>query len=403
MVQRLMILIAVFGRRIAVRWGSACITAVLSLLIGVARLPAQENSAAPQHPPQMNADLLDELDQQFADLVENAHRSVVSIRGQLRRAQVGGARPGQIPVQVTGSGFLLPGGIVVTTAEVVANITNPSVIFPDGPSIRATAIGWDTRTNIAILRIKPRPGQVGLHVGDSKKVRAGNLAITIGNYSGFDDSATLGIISNAHQKAMSSKDGKHYESLIQFQGAVGGGSIGSPLLNRRGEVIGMVIGMMMGPGVDSNSARFKIIGSSNMGFALPSAVIRDMLDGIVQNAKPLPEAGWFGFNLPKGSDSTEVIEIYVDSPADHAGMQIGDIVIAVDDEPIRTNSELRRMAEQLSAGQKVRIDLRRGEKTLQLQLEITPKPDPKDWIKKPGPPGRVGISTDDVIFYHPMS
>jgi serine protease Do len=377
------------------------ILVALVLLAAPGPLSAQKAQSPQQSGPQTPApmDLLDLLDQRLADMVEVAGKSVVSIRGQMRRTLpvVG---PGQSSVLVTGTGFLISDGTVVTTAEVVVNITNPSIVFPDGSSLRATAMSMDVHANIATLKIKVKSGERQLRWGDSARVRAGNLAVTIGNHSGFADSAALGMVANPHQKAMSSKDGKHYESLIQFQGTVGGGGIGSPLLNLHGEVIGMVIGMVTGPGADPDVPSIRILGSSNMGFALPAATIRDALDGLIQNLKPLPEAGWFGLNAKSdpGAAGVTVFKVFPDSPAEHVGIQIGDVILTVDDEPIRSVSNLRSLSDQLSSGQKVKLELRRGDRVFPVLLDITPKRDDEGDTKPHDRPPHVGRA-DAAPYY----
>jgi S1-C subfamily serine protease len=387
-----MVLRSVVGRR-AARLG---IMFLLLLSVG-----AVERSGAQAKPPPQT-DLMDILNDRLADAVADAHIAVVSIKGHIRRSTVemrvmaarhpelAGSMATRTPI--TGSGFLLPGGIVVTAAEVVAGVSNPSVVLADGKSVRAIAMSSDERSNIAILKIKIQHMETGLHWGDPTKLRAGYLAITIGNQSGFANSAALGMISVMDQKGITTTGGRHYDSLIQFQGEVGGGSIGSPLLNLHGEVIGMVVAAMIGPGVDAGGARPLLPGGSTMGFAVPATAIRESLDGLLQSARPLPPAGWFGIDVDKHRAPGEVAVsgIYIDSPAEHAGVQPGDVVLSIDDAPIRSEADLQRVSEQLSAGQKVRMALKRGDRFLNVQLDITPKPDPKQW-KIRSQPEHVGM------------
>jgi S1-C subfamily serine protease len=376
---------------------------------------AQNNPTDAPPPPHVppfggQGDLLDLLNDRLAEIVNAAHDSVVSIKGHLKRPLPEGHLPGfplppsgnglAVQLPVTGSGFLLPGGIVVTTAEVVVGLSTPSVVLADGRTVRATAIGYDERTNVALLRIKLPHPEIGLHWGDSSKVRAGHLAVTIGNLFGFTNSASFGMISTPDQKAVSTNGGRHYEGLIQFQGALSGGGSGSPLFNLHGEVTGMVIGII---DPATNGAHVPS-GGATMGFALPAAAIQKQMGNILQNMKPLPTAGWIGIRVRNrpGNGDVMVTRIYQGSPADVAGVQLGDVVSEIDDEPIRSETDLTRVADQLCAGQKLRVELRRGDRSFILQIEITPKPDDPTQLKTRSLPPRVGVMPDGILFVHPM-
>ncbi len=148
-----------------------------------------------------------------------------------------------IYVPVIGSGFLVQGDLVVTTCEVAENIINPVVWLADGrTTLRVLAKSLDRENNVAIFkvaRLQTGEARQPLRLGDSESIFPGSLAVTIGNQAGFANSSGLACIAKTGRRARS---GSHfYASLIQFQGAVGPGSSGSPLISTSGDVVGMVI------------------------------------------------------------------------------------------------------------------------------------------------------------------
>ncbi len=160
-----------------------------------------------------------------------------------------------VPTEITGSGFLTEGGYVVTTAEVAEQMIDPVVVMPDGRHIRVDGMNADWQSNVAILRIVTLDSMAGLRWGDSEIVRPGCLAITIGNQAGFATSAGLGMVAATHRAAVSGN--RRYHNLIQFQGAISGGSSGGPLLSSRGEVVGMIIAMPASGPFDQPNGRMK--------------------------------------------------------------------------------------------------------------------------------------------------
>jgi S1-C subfamily serine protease len=369
--------------------------------------------------PSASLDLLAILDAQLGDLVGQTRSAVVSIHGQVdlppplpppfpSRGNADVVPPIATHLPVTGSGFLLPGGVVVTTAEVVNGVTDPYVVLVDGRRIKATGINSDPRANIAILRITGVDTTLGLRWGDSQNVRAGNLAITIGNQSGFAGSAALGLIASVGQQARSADNSRHYDNLIQFQGALGAGGSGSPLINTRGEVIGIVIGIVVGPqsqsvanyrphppGQDRPGAadggrpsampvsQTLIFGGSNMGFALPADRVRVEVEALVQGVKSLPAEGWLGIQADRAEGGLLITSIYVGSPADHAGVQPGDLLVTVNGQAMHSSRDLRRATDLLIEGQDLTVQIRRNDKTQELHLHILAKPEQESIDRTP--------------------
>lgn len=365
--------------------------------------------------------------------------------------------------EITGSGFLTEGGYVVTTAEVAEQTIDPMVVMPDGRHIRVAGMNADRQSNIAILRIITQDSVSGLRWGDSEKVRPGCLAITIGNQSGFAASAGLGMVAATHRAAFS---GNHrYQNLIQFQGAISGGSSGGPLLNSRGEVVGMVIAMPASGSFDPPNGRHSnpanpdanekervkeagqgnnqrntppsagadardtghngadrselervsegaqpsrttvimISSASSMGFALPANDIHRIVDALKAGVKDFPKHGWLGLrpveNGPEGS-GVVVGTVWIDGPADRAGIQPGDILIELQNSAIHSWSDVRPFFGGLQEGQTLMGKVRRGMQDITVKLAISPRPDGEaiKRMKTKQLPPRVGMAEQNTLF-----
>ena len=219
--------------------------------------------------PSASGGLLGQLGRELSAILLQNREGVVLIRGfrqmtfpqQNIVASKGPLAPGASAiiviqtsaVPVIGSGFLVQGDIVVTTAEVAQDIINPMVILADNRSLRVLAKSLDSKNNIAIFKVEKPTSETDRHVlqlGDSDAVFPGELTVTIGNQAGFSTSGGLAFIAQTRQRARSGD--RVYPNLIQFQGAISPGSSGSPLLSPTGEVIGMV---MAAPDITQGSFR----------------------------------------------------------------------------------------------------------------------------------------------------
>lgn len=230
----------------------------MSLAVGALPAMGRAQTAHPSEPappvtfsPSASGGVLSQIGRELSDLLLQNRGGVVMIRGHrlLTPLQAGmgtdrlivpGVSGGPPPAMaVIGSGFLVQGNVVVTTAEVAEGIQRPIVISSDGKRLRVTASSVDASRNLAILIVEGMDATRALRLGDSEGVLPGMLAVTIGTQAGFRNSGGLAFIAQTGRAAAS---GEHrYNNLIQFQGAIGPGSSGSPLLGPTGEVIGIVM------------------------------------------------------------------------------------------------------------------------------------------------------------------
>ena len=408
------------------------------LLVGGGAVVAQSptpNSQPPARPPS----LLKQMEAEVAVMVAQTQGSVVSIEGRItllnflfpssvsselmrqfdrlppeRRAE---AERNFLHIQESlkstdkdkmfvagapqaGSGFLIPSGFVVTTAEVMENLTEIVIVLPNGKRMHPQWINADPYSNIAVIKLET-DASPGLAWGDSQRVKAGHFAVAIGNQAGFANSACLGLVSGINRSGRSGT--LRYHGLIQFQGVVGAGNSGSPLLNSSGEVIGMVVATPCGdselgvragmpvpsgnpqmPPMPNNEKQKPAIvffdGMANTGFALPAHQLQPIVETLCKgvNVKPVRD-GWLGISIPKkdrdGEMAARVNGIYRNSPAHRAGILPGDIVIAINGQPTRTLDAMRKAILNIKAGKTLRLDILRSGTQHQRTLTIEARPD----------------------------
>ncbi len=294
----------------------------------------------------------------------------------------------------TGSGFVLRGGFIITTAEVAERIEEPTIVFADGRRAEVLWTNIDSAANIAALKIAG-PSDFGMDWGDSAALRPGAIAVVIGSQGEFPRSVSLGIISGLGRAGRSGW--RRYENLIQFQGAVGPGGSGGPLLNARGELIGMVVAapadVFASPrirleknGRDGQKreehfppappAMTPFSGLSNMGFALAASDLRPIAEMLCRHEKR-PPSGYIGILLSSDTESSspKILGVRPNSPAAKAGLLPGDTITVINGQPFRMAAELRAFAGRVAVGETLKITLRRGEETRTASLVAEKRPE----------------------------
>jgi S1-C subfamily serine protease len=267
----------------------------------------------------------------------------------------------------TGSGFLIsPDGLALTNSHVVHGADRIEVVLADGRRPDAVLIGEDPDTDIAVLRVYA-PNLKAAALGESSKVRVGQLAIAIGNPYGFQYSVTAGVVS-ALGRSLRSTSGRLIDSVIQTDAALNPGNSGGPLLNSRGEVIGVntaVIlpaqGICFAIGIDTVK--------SVAGFLIRDGRIRRSYVGIAGQTVPIHRRVVRFYQLPVES-AVLVAGVEPNSPAAEAGLEDGDLIYEFNRQPVSSLDELHRLLLGETIGQKVVLRvIRRTEK---LELTITP-------------------------------
>lgn len=326
--------------------------------------------------PPADAALLDAYSQAVIQAVERVSPSVVKIdvrqRTPSRTATPREAPPDQ--VSGSGSGFVFtPDGFVLTNSHVVHGATRIEATLPDGEPVAARLVGDDPETDLAVVRVEAG-GLTPAPLGDSNAIRVGQLSIAIGNPYGFQCSVTAGVVS-ALGRSLRSRAGRRIDGVIQTDAALNPGNSGGPLVDSRGEVIGV------------NAA--SILPAQGLCFAIPintakwiaSRLIRDgrvtrSFIGVGGQNVPLRRRLVRFYKLPAESGIL-VASVEKDSPADRAGLLSGDILVAYDGQAIAGIDDLHRLLTEDRVGKSSPVTVIR--RTDRLELQLVPEPSrPRD-------------------------
>ncbi|MBE0478856.1 trypsin-like peptidase domain-containing protein [Candidatus Aerophobetes bacterium] len=262
-----------------------------------------------------------------------------------------------IPQEGLGSGIIFDNeGYILTNEHVVRGAREIRVVLPDGREFEGKLIGSDARVDLAVLKIEAKDIPVA-KLGDSDKLRAGEFCIAIGNPFGLQNTITFGVIS-AKGRHIQASPGKILEDLIQTDAPINPGNSGGPLINIKGEVIGI------------NTAIIPY--AQGIGFAIPVNVARDIIDELIEYGRVIrPWIGIYYYSVT--SQVKERFKLTVDSgiyiaqvapqsPADKAKIKEGDVIVKIDDYAIKSAEDVREMLKNAKVGQKVNLLLvRQGE------------------------------------------
>jgi len=286
----------------------------------------------PHSPIQEDKELLDAYSNSVISVVEKVGPSVVQI---LTNKNTGQPMQGQ----GIGSGVIItPDGFILTNNHVVHNAQSLEVSLTTGASFPAEIVGTDPATDLALIRILAN-GLSYAELGDSEKVRVGQLVIAIGNPYGFQSTVSTGVVS-ALQRSMRSTEGKLIENVIQTSVPLNPGNSGGPLVDSRGKIIGIntaIIAMAQGLGlaVSSNTATWVVSELISVGR------VRRAVLGIVAKTASLPVQVQKIYKL-KLPTIVEIISVQKGSPAAHAQLEKGDLIIAVNGKSIAGVDDLNR-------------------------------------------------------------
>ena len=271
-----------------------------------------------------------------------------------------------------GSGFVFaPDGLVLTNAHVVDGVPQLKVTLPDGRSRDASLIGADVDTDLAVLKISAPELHV-LELGDSRRLRAGQIVVAIGNPFGFQHTVTAGVVS-ATGRSLRARTGRLMTGLVQTDAALNPGNSGGPLVNTRGEVVGINTAVIVPAqgisfAVSAETARLVVPQLLREG-----RVKRSYL-GIAAQDVPLPRLLVRHYHLANTS-GVLVTEVTKGSPAEQAAVRDGDLLVSFGDEPIERTDDLHRLLTGERVGEPVPLQLLRG--TELVRVAISPSLDPR--------------------------
>jgi S1-C subfamily serine protease len=276
--------------------------------------------------------------------------------------------------QGTGSGFIIENGQIITNAHVVQGATKVTVTLKDGRVLQGKVMGIDPVTDVAVVKIEG-DNLPAVALGDSEKIKAGELAIAIGNPLGLDNTVTAGIISATGRSSSQVGDSSKRVNYIQTDAAINPGNSGGPLLNGSGQVIGM------------NTAILR--NAQGLGFAIPINQVRRIADQLV--AKGKVEHPFLGVQMtsiteamrkqwnenPKGgliidvNQGALIGQVMPESPAAQAGLNGGDIILSVNGKNVASAADVQNEVEKSQVGAEMSLGIRRKGQNIQVTVRPT--------------------------------
>jgi S1-C subfamily serine protease len=311
--------------------------------------------------------LLDAYSRAVTGAVEAIRPSVVHVQIEGRRAGPGGQ-----PVRGGGSGFVLtPDGLLVTNSHVVHGAARIEVSAPDGARREASLVGDDPDTDLAILKIDA-PDLRAASLGDSARVRPGQLAIAVGSPFGFESTVTAGIVS-ACGRSMRSTSGRLIDNVIQTDAALNPGNSGGPLVNSRGEVIGVNTAIIAAAQGLCFAIEIDLV-KRVAGELIKEGRIRRSHLGVGGQGAPIHRAVARHHGL---TQETGVLVLAVErtSPAERAGIAEGDVIIRFAGNPVTCVDDLHRLLTAERAGVPTAVSVLR--RTELLELKVHPAESPR--------------------------
>ena len=276
-----------------------------------------------------------------------------------------------------GSGVIIDKrGLVLTNFHVVKGADEILIRLSDKREYRGQILGTDPKTDLAVVRFQPDHELTVATLGNSDALRVGEWAIAIGNPFGLDQTVTVGVISATGRSDVGIAT---YENFIQTDASINPGNSGGPLVNLKGEVIGV------------NTAI--VAAGQGIGFAIPINMVKRVVDQLVDKGKVV--RGWLGVALQPlsqdlaqslglaGTSGAVVGSTITGSPAAQAGLQQGDVIIAYDRTPIEDYRHVQRLVAETRVGKSVTLQIVR--KKQKMDVAVTIAEVPEETARRPGP------------------
>lgn len=315
---------------------------------------------------------LNDLLAQLAERLKPALVQVRVVRPQPQQAE--GQEPQQPPEEgrrTSGSGFIIRGdGLIVTNAHVVADAKQIQVRLTDGRRFEGKLIGKDSRVDLAVLQIEGVQGLPVLPLGDSNRIRVGELVMALGHPFGLDQTVSFGIVSRKGTPLRAATPGFDF---IQTDAAVNPGNSGGPLVSMAGEVVG----------VNSMAAR-----SGSIGFAIPISLVKSLLPQLVEKGKV--EWGWLGVGIAEVPDEdlpklglseargVLVRQVMPGEPGEKGGLKAMDVILSVDGQPVQGPRDLQRIIATSPPGKTIRLRVMREGKETELSVTVGQYKEPSE-------------------------
>jgi serine protease Do len=303
----------------------------------------------------------------------------------------------QAPVQSLGSGVIIsPEGYIITNNHVVEDAQSIDVELYGGTRRKATLVGRDPPTDLAVIKIDSAEGTAFAHFGDSDSLKVGEWVIAIGSPRGLDWTVTAGIVSAKHRTEIGANGPSGYEDFIQTDASINPGNSGGPLINLSGEVVGI------------NSLIVSASqGSEGLGFAIPARMVKEISGALIAGGKVIrgylgvdtqdlsPDIA-SGMNLPTSTHGAIVDQVDPAGPAAAAGIQQGDIVVGFSGAVVESATALRTLVASTRPGSAVRVSLLRKGAPLDLSAKVEDLETASVRLARAEEAGQLGLTVEDV-------
>ena len=281
------------------------------------------------------------------------------------------APPQDIPRQSIGSGVIIDGdeGLVVTNHHVVQDADSIVVTLNDQREYNATLVGSDAGTDVALLRVMPDGAPFpDIPIGDSDAVAVGDYVVAIGNPFGLGQTATSGIVSAIGRSGVNIES---YEDFIQTDASINPGNSGGALVDLQGRLLGVNTAILSGTG-----------GNIGIGFAIPSNMVREVAGQLLEHGNV--RRGRIGVGIQDVTPGlAQALDLQTDrgalvtqvepgSPAERAGLRTGDVIVAIEDEPVESSADLRNEIGLVRAGGSVELTALRDGQRRTVSTEVAP-------------------------------
>jgi len=294
--------------------------------------------------------LLERAGQEVSRVVERALPAIVTVE-----ARIGGRL-------VRSSGFVIDSsGSVVCAAEGVRMQLQVSLYLSEGEPVRARVVGVDNITGLALLRPEVNLRLSSLNWGESERLPLGSTLILIGNRSGLEGSVTVGTLGGKDRVGVR-RDNQRVVLLLQFNGTVSSGEQGAPLLDSQGRVVGVMVGEL------ASVEGAPVSPVAVVGFAIPSEIAQRVVNDL--RTKGRAEHAWLGIDYQGLPTGVVVRRVALNSPAQQAGIQVGDIIMQFNDKPIRTASDLTRELYFAQPNQRITLTVQREGQQARLPVTL---------------------------------
>ena len=316
-----------------------------------------------------------ELEHQVTDAVERLSETVVGIESTRLARDF---RFGMVPIEGQGSGVIIdPHGLIVTNNHVIDDASRVQVNLKDGRTFEGEVLGTDPATDVALVRVKAE-GLPYATLGDSDKLKVGQIVLAIGNALGLPGAPTvsMGVIS-ALGRPLPGTDFV-VEGLIQTDAAINPGNSGGPLADLEGKVLGL------------NTAMIPF--AQGLGFAIPSETIKRIIDQINRNGRVIrPWMGISGMDVNKYvarryslpvEAGVLLAEVLRHGPAHDASLRVGDILVKIGDFKVEQMKDLVSALSHLAIGEEVAVEFVRNGTTYETKLRLTEAPAPEQLVAR---------------------